>query len=469
MALKAVNDTAGPNGLVPTLLVFGAFPRISLDSPPTPSTLKRAEAITKAMRSLRKYYAEKQVSGALNARNGPDTTDVLNAPLQSEMLVWREKEGWQGPYKLLAVDGHDVTLDLPNGPIKFRSTMVKKYFRDDSGDLLPEFSKDTIVVSPTPPEQETPPRRTRGRPPGSRNKPKTTTFLTQKEKDNYELALKLRRDGVITTPGEPFEASDDKEITDLIARGVFRCERFNHAKHSGLRLFSSRTVREVKGKTEVPYEKSRLIIQGHSDEDKKNILTQSPTIQRASQRLIVALAPRLIHMLNADVELRDVTQAYPQSKSKLFREILARLPTELQPRYPPRTIMRVVKPLYGIAEAGVHWWATYYKHHREKLGMQTSTFDPCLLISADGKDGFGIVGMQTDDTLLLTTKRFSWAKGAAHMGARPRWGPTMLRVHARTRMWSGPNQGVARKWAGHVTLLLSGVGGLGAGLRVNGP
>ncbi|KAF1934529.1 hypothetical protein EJ02DRAFT_471813, partial [Clathrospora elynae] len=37
MAVKAVNDTAGPDGLVPTLLVFGAYPRISMDSPPSPS------------------------------------------------------------------------------------------------------------------------------------------------------------------------------------------------------------------------------------------------------------------------------------------------------------------------------------------------------------------------------------------------------------------------------------------------
>jgi len=26
MAVKAVNDTAGPDGLVPTLLVYGAYP-----------------------------------------------------------------------------------------------------------------------------------------------------------------------------------------------------------------------------------------------------------------------------------------------------------------------------------------------------------------------------------------------------------------------------------------------------------
>lgn len=34
MAFKAVNDTAGPDGLVPTLFVFGAYPRIVIDLPP---------------------------------------------------------------------------------------------------------------------------------------------------------------------------------------------------------------------------------------------------------------------------------------------------------------------------------------------------------------------------------------------------------------------------------------------------
>src|ERR1700721_4346368 len=37
MAIKAVNDSTGPNGIVPTLLVFGAYPRMTKDSPPSPS------------------------------------------------------------------------------------------------------------------------------------------------------------------------------------------------------------------------------------------------------------------------------------------------------------------------------------------------------------------------------------------------------------------------------------------------
>jgi hypothetical protein len=34
MAVKAVNDTAGPDGIVPTLLVFGAYPRMVEMDPP---------------------------------------------------------------------------------------------------------------------------------------------------------------------------------------------------------------------------------------------------------------------------------------------------------------------------------------------------------------------------------------------------------------------------------------------------
>jgi hypothetical protein len=53
MAVKAINDTAGPDGLVPTLLIFGAYPRMTSMDPPSPSIVKRAIAIRKAMDELR--------------------------------------------------------------------------------------------------------------------------------------------------------------------------------------------------------------------------------------------------------------------------------------------------------------------------------------------------------------------------------------------------------------------------------
>ncbi|KAI1002731.1 hypothetical protein K3495_g5473 [Podosphaera aphanis] len=164
-------------------------------------------------------------------------------------------------------------------------------------------------------------------------------------------------------------------------------------------------VREIKRINDKPYEKSRLVIQGHSDSEKETIPTQSPTIQRMSQRLILAIAPALCQQ-RFTIALRDITQAYQQSRSELSRTILSALPAELKDKYPDRTIIRVTKPLYGIAEAGVHWFATYQKHHINELDMKTSTYDPCLLI-ATGHDAFGIVGLQTDDTLLLTSAAFS--------------------------------------------------------------
>jgi len=52
MAVKAVNNTASPNGLVPTLLVYGAYLRINNLGPLTPSITEWVAAIRKAMAKI---------------------------------------------------------------------------------------------------------------------------------------------------------------------------------------------------------------------------------------------------------------------------------------------------------------------------------------------------------------------------------------------------------------------------------
>lgn len=111
IAVKAVNDTAGPNGLVPTLLVFGAYPRISKTSLPSPSMVMRAAAVRKAMAEVRKIKAARQVNDALGMRNGPDVTEMMELPLQSPVKVWRENRGWTGPHTLIAMN-NDKTSHL---------------------------------------------------------------------------------------------------------------------------------------------------------------------------------------------------------------------------------------------------------------------------------------------------------------------------------------------------------------------
>jgi hypothetical protein len=169
------------------------------------------------------------------------------------------------------------------------------------------------------------------------------------------LSIKLRNDGVITTPGAPFEGSDAQEVEDLIAKGVFSFELYDPTSHGGHRMFKSSMVREVKGKGTKPYEKSRLIIQGYQDGEIDGLLTQSPTIQRASPRLLFAVAHSLLKKV-LTLFLRDLTQAYPQSKKEPNRVVLAQLPKELVPRYPKDTILRLINPLWlyqcGRREAG---------------------------------------------------------------------------------------------------------------------
>jgi len=58
MAVKAVNNTAGPNRLVFTLLVYGAYLRISKLDPFAPSVMDRVAIIRKVIAEIVKLRAK---------------------------------------------------------------------------------------------------------------------------------------------------------------------------------------------------------------------------------------------------------------------------------------------------------------------------------------------------------------------------------------------------------------------------
>ena len=97
--------------------------------------------------------------------------------------------------------------------------------------------------------------------------------MTHKEQSDFDLAIKLRAEGKIKTSGNPFEASIKEELKALRALGVFKIVKFDPCKHGNIRIFNSRFVNEIKRKTTILYEKSRLVIQAYSDDGKAVILT----------------------------------------------------------------------------------------------------------------------------------------------------------------------------------------------------
>ena len=90
IAFKAINDSVGPNGLVPTLLVFGAYPRITNLDAPSLTVTQRATAVKKAIEEIRKLYTKRQVTDALSIQNGPRIDAIYDLPPNSQVLVWRE-------------------------------------------------------------------------------------------------------------------------------------------------------------------------------------------------------------------------------------------------------------------------------------------------------------------------------------------------------------------------------------------
>jgi hypothetical protein len=58
MAFKAINNSIGPNSLIPTLLVFGAYLCIVEFNIPNPIVIKQAAALKKAIEKVNKLKAK---------------------------------------------------------------------------------------------------------------------------------------------------------------------------------------------------------------------------------------------------------------------------------------------------------------------------------------------------------------------------------------------------------------------------
>lgn len=73
IALKAINGSVGPKGLVPTLLDFGALSPLGLPTDaPSPSRLARSMALHNATEIMSKHFASRQVRAAQRGGNGLD-------------------------------------------------------------------------------------------------------------------------------------------------------------------------------------------------------------------------------------------------------------------------------------------------------------------------------------------------------------------------------------------------------------
>jgi Zn/Cd-binding protein ZinT len=75
--MKAINDLVRPDNIILTLLVFGAYPRISNNSLLSLMSTKKTKTIRKTNNKIRKYYTKRHVEDVFRIRNNPDIIAIL--------------------------------------------------------------------------------------------------------------------------------------------------------------------------------------------------------------------------------------------------------------------------------------------------------------------------------------------------------------------------------------------------------
>lgn len=145
-----------------------------------------------------------------------------------------------------------------------------------------------------------------------------------------------------------------------------------------------------------------LVAQNYWDLGASRIATKAPTVQRETQRFLLALVLSNQHMT---VYSRDVTQAYIQSDKTLERPFYIRAPVEMY--LPAATLVRVLRPLYYIPESCLCLYITYRQYHIYRMCMEKTTVDPCmLLLTGRNQTLEGRIVLKVDDSLELANSQF---------------------------------------------------------------
>jgi hypothetical protein len=93
MAIKAVNNTTGPNGLISILLVFGTYSQITIINTFFLMVTKRGKAIIKVIKQIAELYVKRQITDVLRQQNRPNISDTLDVLISKDVLVYRKIKG----------------------------------------------------------------------------------------------------------------------------------------------------------------------------------------------------------------------------------------------------------------------------------------------------------------------------------------------------------------------------------------
>lgn len=229
-AVKGIYDTMGPEGLVPSYLVFGVIPTFPSFNTELPEQRDRMKAISFARREMAKISSKLKIQYALRSKL-PPATEYDISPGQF-VYVFREAEKlWNGPYKVTKVNEKEVFVIINDSIRQFNISQVlpdTSECHDNELERLKQSIEQFLSNAP----------------PG--------IFLTE-----------------VLEPGDPrqhcakLKIAKAKELEGLARRGVFEIV-FRDEVPENSNILGGRFVLAIKNKeTDEEVYKARFVVQGH--------------------------------------------------------------------------------------------------------------------------------------------------------------------------------------------------------------
>jgi Reverse transcriptase (RNA-dependent DNA polymerase) len=163
---------------------------------------------------------------------------------------------------------------------------------------------------------------------------------------------------------------------------------------SNANVLGGRFILDIKDEgTENEVWKALFVVQGYRDHIKTSLVHDTATSRKHSSRLLVGLAASFGFSLFST----DVTQAYWQSSENILRYVYVKPTKEFI--LEPGKILKLLRPLYGLADSGDYWGRTLLNHLQGDLGMESTIDDTALLFKRKGDKLIGLCASYVDDTL----------------------------------------------------------------------
>lgn len=354
VAVRCINVSTGPEGLVPSLLVFGTVPRVLLRPENAPHDTRNLQEhrISAALSARAEYerFVSRYNLRVARSSSAPEYPADNQAPITpgTAVLVRRDNSrDWCGPYVCASVSAPNVSVFIPSG---FNARARQATYHVNN---VKPFQLGTNVEYIDFDE-----------------------CLFHENADAWFQADREEMQGIIKR--QTLEPVDDPPTGSVIM---------------GTRL--DRVIKQD-GR-----HKSRFIVQGHRDPDKKNLIVEAPVLTKYRFRFLLTLCS----LQDSKLFYRDYSQAYLQSVYELKREIYVRLDhstrtalAEISKHEWPK-YARLKKPLYGLSESGAYWFSTLSRT-LDSEGFKTSALDACAkyFYSRDGKH-VGALGIVVDDVI----------------------------------------------------------------------